>query len=511
MAAYWEKRCMLRQAVYDREAENTIRMLTRAYDLAQKQIFLDIQNIIGNFQKYFGLTEREARALLNEPAPRDVLKELKRRLTGVTGKEARRRIEAQLSAPAYRARISRMEAMRLSAQTEMAKVAKVEIEADRACLMNVAQESYYRTSYDFQHAAGRMVRMDGMSVSRAQEILRTAWSGANYSARIWHNTHKTASSISRALVECCIQGKTSEETFRALMRENSRGRYGANRLLRTEMNYVAGQGEALAYRDAGVKEYRFMAVLDGRTSALCQALDGQVFPLSRQQVGVNMHPMHPFCRSSTAPVVPWEDREGKRRWARDPVTGKEEYVSQDMTYEQWRDKLNEKYGVDTVDMARKKVQHATADTAQWKRYQKVLGGKNVPKTIDQFQEMKYNHPGAYATLKRAYGTIGEIDGKGWSDAFKGRAKKAYWDLRQHDIEISAHGVGRMLSRKNKDGSQITVQQIVQHIGKPENYLQEDGRAIRFYGGVATVSNPETKEIISVIRRDTKKAEWRAIK
>ena len=36
-------------------------------------------------------------------------------------------------------------------------------------------------------------------------------------------------------------------------------------------------------------------------------VDGKVFPVSEAQPGVNLPPMHPFCRSTTLPVLPSEE------------------------------------------------------------------------------------------------------------------------------------------------------------------------------------------------------------
>ena len=57
--------------------------------------------------------------------------------------------------------------------------------------------------------------------------------------------------------------------------------------------------------------------------------------VSEAETGVNLPPMHPFCRSVTVPDT--ASRTGTR-WARDPVTGKGITVPADMTYNQWYDK-----------------------------------------------------------------------------------------------------------------------------------------------------------------------------
>ena len=61
-------------------------------------------------------------------------------------------------------------------------------------------------------------------------------------------------------------------------------------------------------------------------------------------MGVNMHPMHPWCRSTTEPVFDDDALTQMERWARDPVTGEEMRVPPDMTYREWERKMEELHG-----------------------------------------------------------------------------------------------------------------------------------------------------------------------
>lgn len=44
-----------------------------------------------------------------------------------------------------------------------------------------------------------------------------------------------------------------------------------------------------------------------RSRLVCRELDGKVFKRNSAQAGVNLPPMHPFCRSTTLPVLPSEE------------------------------------------------------------------------------------------------------------------------------------------------------------------------------------------------------------
>lgn len=85
------------------------------------------------------------------------------------------------------------------------------------------------------------------------------------------------------------------------------GAFEARRLVRTETACVANMAELYGYKELDIDEYEFSACLDSRTSDLCRELDGKVFKRNSAQAGVNLPPMHPFCRSTTLPVLPSEE------------------------------------------------------------------------------------------------------------------------------------------------------------------------------------------------------------
>ncbi len=48
-----------------------------------------------------------------------------------------------------------------------------------------------------------------------------------------------------------------------------------------------------------------------------------MFNIDDAEIGVNLPPLHPFCCSVIVPAYENENRAGRTRWARNPVTGKE--------------------------------------------------------------------------------------------------------------------------------------------------------------------------------------------
>ena len=70
----------------------------------------------------------------------------------------------------------------------------------------------------------------------------------------------------------------------------------------------------------------------------------------------------------------------------------------DMSYKQWKAWQDEIHGAGTVDYQRKLSYNETADKAQFKRY-KAMFGAGFPKSLDAFQQMKYNDPERWEHFK----------------------------------------------------------------------------------------------------------------
>lgn len=124
------------------------------------------------------------------------------------------------------------------------------------------------------------------------------WAGATFSEAIWHREFDLSEKIARAVRRNVIQGKSLQKCAKELEEHlDSDRKHAVMRLIRTETTHVHVEMRGRAFKDTGVEKYRFNANLDGRTSAICASLHGQVFPLDEAEVGKNKPPMHPNCRS----------------------------------------------------------------------------------------------------------------------------------------------------------------------------------------------------------------------
>jgi SPP1 gp7 family putative phage head morphogenesis protein len=165
-------------------------------------------------------------------------------------------------------------------------------------------------------------------------VLAKPWApdGSNFSARIWKDRDKLVSELQTILTQDLIRGEPAEKVISDFAERMGVSRHAAERLIRTEAAYFAGQSRMDAYREMGVEQYKFVATLDRRTSEICRDMDGRVFRLSEARAGVNYPPLHVYCRSTTIPH--FEDAEPGERAARSD-DGDTYYVPGDMTYREW--------------------------------------------------------------------------------------------------------------------------------------------------------------------------------
>ena len=137
-----------------------------------------------------------------------------------------------------------------------------------------------------------------------------------------------------------------------------------------------------------MEEYKVIASIDVDTCSLCGAMDGKVFKQSDFDVGLTAPPFHPWCRCCTAPYFADQEKLVER-YAEDVVTGKAIKLEPGATYEDWRKMQDELHGAGTVEKYRKMSYNIKADKAQFERY-KAMFGSEFPKSLEAFQQMKYN-------------------------------------------------------------------------------------------------------------------------
>lgn len=406
MSDYWENRAVWDLYQNMDGAEAVAALIARIYRRASMQLVFDTQDIFEKYMTKHRLSEAEARRLLDTVQDKDSLDELLQALKNKDFSEKNKEeLVRELEAPAYRARMERLQDMLEQVDTVMENVYHQEQQFDTSFLRDLGEKAYYQSIYNIQKRTGLGFSFSHISQKQVEQVLRMNWSGKHYSKRIWKNTENLAQTLKEEMLVSLLTGRTDRETAQIIENKFGAGAIQARRLIRTESCFVSGELTARGYEECGVEKYRYLATLDLRTSETCRKLDGKVFPLSGRQAGKNYPPMHPWCRSTTISIIGEETLARMKRSAYNPDTGRIERIPANMTYEQWYEKYVK--GNAKAEAQEKAVKNSASDREQYERYQKVLG-KEIPKSFAGFQEIKYNEPEKWRFMKLDYQRRNEL-------------------------------------------------------------------------------------------------------
>lgn len=394
---YWEMRQVQDAFNVFQKAEDTADQISTLYQKASRYLSLQADAIFEKYQTKHGLSEIEARQLINTLQDKTSLDELLQKLRNGDSGESKRELLSQLEAPAYRARLERLQQLQVQLDFVAQNVYQQEKMISADFYTDIASESYYRSVYNTQQKADAAFPFRQAAAKMIDKVVNSRWSGKNYSERIWGNTQALAQDLKEELLVNLVTGRTNRETAEIISQKFGQGASNARRLVRTESNYVSTEMNFKAYEECGIEEYQYLATLDLKTSMICRELDGKIYPVKERQVGKNCPPMHPWCRSTTISIVNRTLIEKMQRSAIDPTTGKRIKVPMNMTYQQWYDKFVK--GKPEVELEEKKIQNRSSDRKQYGKYKEILGKENLPDSLDDFQDVKYKNSNQYGILK----------------------------------------------------------------------------------------------------------------
>ena len=361
---YWLDRCKELERLTDQGCRVTAAELAKLYEQALASIRERIRRLYRRFAEGYGVTPREAQELLSAAQTKQEREILRRMLEECDDPDLRAEILKKLDAPAYGYRISRLEALQDQVYFDAKAVGVKEVQYDRGRLLDTYKTAYYRTTFNLSQSVGYNVPFERISDRRAARAIEQYWTpdpeslGQNFSQRVWNNTTELAENVREIVTEGLLTGgnyKDMADRLQAQMGDvsaqkviqpdgsartvltGSGAKYRATRLIRTEGNHITGQAVLESYEDAGIEKYIYRSLLELRTCKRCGKLDGKRFPVKEQQVGVNMHPMHPNCRCFVVPDEPDEDLKDFTRSAQTGADNWEE-VPANMSWEEWRKK-----------------------------------------------------------------------------------------------------------------------------------------------------------------------------
>lgn len=116
---------------------------------------------------------------------------------------------------------------------------------------------------------------------------------------------KTYERLSQAITDGVVQGLGVSQIAKAVAEIHPMTARGAEGLVRTAVNHVSNRAHLMYLTENAdvFDRYKWVSVLDGRTTPICRARSGKVFDTGKGPVP----PAHWRCRSTIAPVIIGED------------------------------------------------------------------------------------------------------------------------------------------------------------------------------------------------------------
>nr|DAL38668.1 MAG TPA_asm: minor capsid protein [Caudoviricetes sp.] len=487
--AYWRKRAIELAEKQKQEDDDLCLRFHREYERILHELDKEISIFYARYAANESVSMADARRLLRDAE----LEDFRMSLDEFRDKALAGGFDKELEEVYLRSRISRLQALQTQVELRMMELFGSQRDVLHDHLQERCTDTYYRTVYAVSQqmdVASTFARIDPQTV---EKILAVPWVGSEFSSRIWADKDKLTRELMQTLSRGFVRGDSLDRMTKEFAQRMGVSESRAAVIIHTESAHMAAEAAEQGYRETGVQSYRFEAALDLKTCAVCGALDQREFPLAERETGINYPPLHPRCRCTTVPVT--EFRIGSKRAARNPATGKTEYVEKGMTYEEWR----------------KKYVEENADKNEWEEYQRILGEK-APKTLEEFRNIKYTESKKWGMMMENKRLFEKIDStETYSPEYRAKLKETYQYFSDAGFAFREHALNRVLGQKTgKDKFTFTKEELLRILNKPANYQQPDGKYVRFYDGISVISADDTGEIVSVVVKRTPRKDWTAL-
>ena len=327
--AYWRKRAIELAEKQKQEDDDLCLRFHREYERILHELDKEISIFYARYAANESVSMADARRLLRDAE----LEDFRMSLDEFRDKALAGGFDKELEEVYLRSRISRLQALQTQVELRMMELFSSQRDVLRDHLQERYMDTYYRTVYAVSqqmNVASTFARIDPQTV---EKILAVPWLGSEFSSRIWADKDKLNRELMQTLSRGFVRGDSLDRMTKEFTQRMGVSESRAATLIHTESAHMAAEAAEQGYRETGVQSYRFEAALDLKTCTVCGALDQREFPLAEHETGINYPPLHPRCRCTTVPVT--EFRIGSKRAARNPATGKTEYVEKKLTYEEW--------------------------------------------------------------------------------------------------------------------------------------------------------------------------------
>lgn len=395
--AYWVKRAVEVETYLQSQADSVKDGVIKAYERAIKNVNNDIEK---TFKAYIStdIPEKEARRLMSIADSDKQYEELLELYDETDDKTVKKEILNRINAQSYGARISRLEGLKRNVYIYFRHVANEAIKEQKKLYDSAVKTAYYTNIFDTAKGLNCGIDFSLVPQRAVNMVLSEPWHGHNYSERVWIHNDRFIQAVGQTIEDGIISGHSVSRMTDKLIdyvKDTAPGgiRTSAETLVRSETAHFMNQGQRMAYEEIGIKQYRFVAALSELTCDTCGNLDGSVFDTDKAVEGENFPPIHPRCRCVTIMA----DVNLTSRIAREPLTGENYKVDGSMTFDEWKNGLSDEQK-NALELHVKQMRNRSADKVQYEKYSQIFG-KEFPKTLDDFVDMKYNDSDRWEQFK----------------------------------------------------------------------------------------------------------------
>ncbi len=137
--------------------------------------------------------------------------------------------------------------------------------------------------------------LDAIEWARKRTVLQGKWN------------RDLDATVTQVLVNALETGATKRDVMGALRQVfPTFGRGRLENIARTETTAAYNQGRLAMFGQGNVRAVQFVAILDARTTVICQSRNGMIMMLDDPRLPANTPPLHFQCRSVLIPVDRWD-------------------------------------------------------------------------------------------------------------------------------------------------------------------------------------------------------------
>jgi len=295
MNNYWKDRFLSLEKASHKIGVETYKEIEIAFDRAQKDIEKEIESWYGRFVKNNNIDMVEAKRILNTKE----LKELKWDVNEYIAKGRENAINhkwmKELENASARFHINRLEALKIRMQQSAELAFGNQLDLVDGLLRKVFTENYYRSIFEIQKGFNVGFKVSEIDDNLLNKIISKPWAkdGKTFSERIWGSKDKLINELHADLTQNVLLGKPPKDLINNLVKKFNTTKANASRLVMTELAFFHTVSQRDAFKELGSEQYTILAVLDNKTSLVCQDFDGKVFDTKDMSIGINAPPFHP--------------------------------------------------------------------------------------------------------------------------------------------------------------------------------------------------------------------------